>query len=148
MTEILINLLFCSFSGKIYVVGGSDGAQSLRSVEIYDPETRTWMIGPSLNKPRANVGVAVCRNRLMAVGGFSGKKFLDCLEYLDTVGNEWCGYLPVDGSKATNGDPIICSKTNGEKSIANGNVEYHIAKQSSSAMQSNGVTNGNEVESS
>ena len=30
------------------VVGGSDGAQSLVSTEIYNPATETWTLGPAL----------------------------------------------------------------------------------------------------
>lgn len=61
------------FSGKLYVIGGSDGTQSLCSTEIYDPETNTWMPGPPMTTCRANVGVAVVNDKLYAVGGFSGK---------------------------------------------------------------------------
>ena len=53
-------------------MGGSDGAHSLNSTEIYDPTTQNWTPGPSLTTARANVGVAVIGNRLYAVGGFSG----------------------------------------------------------------------------
>lgn len=60
------------FNGKLYVVGGSDGTHSLSSTEIFDSETQTWMVGPSMTTPRANVGVAVVGDRLYAVGGFSG----------------------------------------------------------------------------
>lgn len=59
--------------GKLYVIGGSDGAHSLCTTEIYDPETNTWMPGPSMTTCRANVGVAVVNGRLYAVGGFSGE---------------------------------------------------------------------------
>jgi influenza virus NS1A-binding protein len=38
---------------------------------------------------RANVGVVAYSNRLYAVGGFSGKKFLDTFEYLDAKSEEW-----------------------------------------------------------
>ena len=58
---------------KLYVVGGSDGQQSLSSVEIYDITTNAWSLGPSLSTPRANVAVALVQDKLFAVGGFSGK---------------------------------------------------------------------------
>lgn len=60
------------FIGKLYVVGGSDGTQSLATTEMYDPNERIWIPGPNMITPRANVGVAVIGNRLYAVGGFSG----------------------------------------------------------------------------
>lgn len=53
-------------------MGGSDGTQSLATTEIYDPNEKIWIPGPNMITSRANVGIAVVRNRLYAVGGFSG----------------------------------------------------------------------------
>lgn len=83
------------FLGKLYVVGGSDGQSSLISVEIYDPELCTWSFGPSLNTPRANVGVAVMNGRLFAIGGFTGKAFLESMECLGEDANDWSIFLPT-----------------------------------------------------
>lgn len=81
----------------MYLTGGSDGSQSLKSTEILTPD-RGWVMGPSLSIPRANVGVVTCGNRFFAVGGFSGKKFLDSMEFLSDIHGEWCCYLPVENS--------------------------------------------------
>lgn len=85
------------FTGTVYLTGGSDGSQSLKSTEILTPD-RGWVMGPSLSIPRANVGVVTCVDRLFAVGGFSGKKFLDSMEFLSDIHEEWCCYLPVENS--------------------------------------------------
>ena len=58
---------------KLFAVGGCDGSMSLDSVEVLDPILDEWRLGPSMNIPRSNVGVAVLKNRLYAVGGFSGR---------------------------------------------------------------------------
>lgn len=58
---------------KLYAVGGCDGSASLDTVEVFDPILGEWRVGPSMNMPRSNVGVAVLKNRLYAVGGFSGR---------------------------------------------------------------------------
>lgn len=84
-------------TGTVYLTGGSDGSQSLKSTEILTPD-RGWVMGPSLSIPRANVGVVTCGNRFFAVGGFSGKKFLDSMEFLSDIHEEWCCYLPVENS--------------------------------------------------
>jgi len=68
---------------KLYVVGGSDGTQSLASVEIFDFEKGSWTSGPTLNTPRANVRAVTVGDRVYAVGGFSGKVFLNTIEYLE-----------------------------------------------------------------
>ena len=82
------------------MVGGNDGTSALNSTEIYDRKTGSWVLGPTLSMPRANCGVTVLENKLFAVGGYNGKKFLDTLEYLDVAGSdEWCSYLPVEYDK-------------------------------------------------
>lgn len=50
---------------------------------------------------RANVSVTALDQRLYAVGGFSGKKFLDTFEYLDSKTDEWSGYCPANDNKRT-----------------------------------------------
>ena len=78
-------------------MGGNDGTSALNSTEIFDRKSGSWVLGPMLSVPRANCGVCVLENKLFAVGGFNGKKFLDTLEYLDTEHkDEWCTYLPVE----------------------------------------------------
>lgn len=86
---------------KLYVIGGSDGQSSLCSVEIYDLSTEAWSLGPSLNTPRANVGVAILDERLFAIGGYNGKTFLDTVEYLMEDGHEWTLFMPVSTEPST-----------------------------------------------
>jgi len=101
-----VNLLFLLECGwvvdNLYVVGGSDGQMSLVSVEIFDFVSRSWSSGPSLGTPRANMGLAVTHHRLFAVGGFSGKAFLDTIEFLSDDGDQWCAYQPADVTTADN----------------------------------------------
>ena len=59
--------------GKLIVVGGQDGVQSLNTTELYDPAEDVWTPGPKMLTRRANVNVAVADGKLFAVGGFSGK---------------------------------------------------------------------------
>jgi len=94
---VLLLLNLCAvLVGKLYVVGGSDSQMSLVSVEIFDFVSGSWSSGPSLSTPRANMGVAVIDWRLFAVGGFSGKAFLDNMEFLSDDGEQWCAYWPAD----------------------------------------------------
>lgn len=59
---------------KLYVVGGSDGTQSLCTTEVFDFETNSWSPGPSMTCCRANISVTVIDGKLFAVGGFSGER--------------------------------------------------------------------------
>lgn len=43
---------------------------------------------------RANLSVVTLRSRLFAIGGFSGKKFLSSLEWLDLEDMEWMVQSP------------------------------------------------------
>lgn len=75
---------------------------SLSSVEVFDPETNSWSSGPPLTCSRANVGVAVVGDRLYAVGGFSGKTFLNTIEFLDTLNNEWTSFVTTENNLSEN----------------------------------------------
>lgn len=92
---------------KLYVVGGSDGQTSLVSVEIFDFTTCSWSPGPNLGTPRANMGVAVIHQRLFAVGGFSGKAFLNSVEFLSEDDDQWCAYQPADVTAADRGKLVM-----------------------------------------
>lgn len=44
---------------KIYVMGGFDGTNRLRSVEVYDPETDQWSFLHNMKVSRAGCAAAV-----------------------------------------------------------------------------------------
>ena len=103
-----------AFEGRIWAVGGCESWSPLNSLEIYEPSTDTWSIGPSLNTPRRGCGLAllkgnkhnsmktilkyVCRpqlyismflGRIWAVGGTDGTASMCTTEVLDMVENAW-----------------------------------------------------------
>ena len=59
--------------GKLWVIGGTDGPNSLFSSEFYDHDDRKWHEGPNLTVPRGNVAAVSIGDRLYAVGGFTGE---------------------------------------------------------------------------
>ena len=77
------------------VVGGTDGTQSMCTTEVLDAVENAWHPGPTMTFCRGNVGVALVNDTLWAVGGFSGKTFLNNVEFLDPTKEEWTSYLPV-----------------------------------------------------
>ncbi|PSN40122.1 hypothetical protein C0J52_19381 [Blattella germanica] len=130
----------CSMDGQVFAAGGCDAWNCLSSVEVYDPITdswtyakgmitarrgcglayfneiydpkeKTWTPGPNMTTSRANVGVAVIGSRLYAVGGFSGKTFLNSIEYLDEKTNEWTTFVPKYHSEDGNGDILDLRET-------------------------------------
>ena len=44
---------------KVYILGGFDGSNRLRSVERYDPEMDSWTFISNMNINRAGCGAAV-----------------------------------------------------------------------------------------
>ena len=77
-----------SFQGKIWVAGGCNAWNAIRSVEIYDPVTNTWKEGPSLSTPRRGCGLAVHQGHLIVVGGSDGTHSL-CTTGLATISFFW-----------------------------------------------------------
>ena len=68
--------------GKVLVVGGFSGHSFLSSVEVYNPSTNTWQMGPSLKAPRADMGVAVLEGTVYVAGGNRGTGRLRSVERL------------------------------------------------------------------
>lgn len=81
------------------VVGGTDGTQSMCTTEVLDMVENNWRPGPTMTFCRGNVSVAVVGDKLWAVGGFSGKNFLNNVEFLDPIKDEWTTYLPVNDNE-------------------------------------------------
>lgn len=55
-----------------------------------------------MTTPRSNVSAVVVCDRLYAVGGFSGKTFLNTIEYLDPETNEWTTFVSQQEIDLTN----------------------------------------------
>ena len=94
------------------MVGGTDGTQSMCTTEVLDMVENAWHPGPTMTFCRGNVGVAKVGEKLWAVGGYSGKNFLNSVEFLDPVKDEWTSYLPV--ATPTNGQESELSENNAE----------------------------------
>lgn len=57
-------------SGKIYVLGGFDGALAVvDAVQIFDPATATWSMGPALPKPVHHANATVLADGTIVVAG-------------------------------------------------------------------------------
>jgi hypothetical protein len=55
---------------ETYAIGGRNvGVEDYTSIEVYDPATDTWTLGPDMNVPRAGFGAAVIDGRIYVAGG-------------------------------------------------------------------------------
>lgn len=90
--------------GKLYVVGGRDGALNrLDTLEIYDPAFDTWESSEapagtlaSMPAPLRDVLAAgVINGKLYVVGGNDGSTFLDTVRVYDPAANTWSTEAPM-----------------------------------------------------
>ncbi len=66
--------------GKVYAVGGFNGALRVRTVDEYDPVKDKWSSVASMDARRSTLGVAVLNDKIYAVGGFDGSTGLNSAE--------------------------------------------------------------------
>ena len=70
----------------IVVIGGERQSDSYtNSVIVWDPSTKRWRNGPSLNDKRSDLVAVVCRDKVYAIGGYGddnyhGSTTLDTIE--------------------------------------------------------------------
>ena len=61
-------------NGRIYVVGGFDGEERLKSVECFTPgPVMTWHHVADLLIPRSNFALSVVDGKILVCGGYSGQ---------------------------------------------------------------------------
>ena len=78
-----------AMDSQLYVVGGWDGRQRLRSGEVYSPVTKQWTSLPDMNTPRSNHSMAVVQGMLVVMGGYNGTEPTRRVEALDMISNTW-----------------------------------------------------------
>ena len=66
--------------GKVYAVGGFNGALRVRTVDEFDPTKDKWASVASMDARRSTLGVAVLNDKIYAVGGFDGSTGLNSAE--------------------------------------------------------------------
>lgn len=78
-----------ALKGKLYAVGGYDGAVFLHSVECYDPKAGQWKEVSPMNMKRSRVAVAATHGKLFAIGGYDGQTKLTSVEMYDPEKDRW-----------------------------------------------------------
>jgi len=68
MNNARFNATVVEHLGKIIVCGGNNGVMVMRSVEVFDMSSKTWMDGPPLRRAR-EAPVVVCDGRRLHVHG-------------------------------------------------------------------------------
>ena len=77
-------------NGKIYAIGGTDGATELNRVDVYDPQTNAWTQAAPMPTARRCLAAALAfNNTIYTLGGLSGTASLATVEIYDLAGNTW-----------------------------------------------------------
>ena len=69
---MIFNIIPWHFKGKIYAVGGHDGVERHKSVEVYHIDRNQWYRAPDLIHPRSDLDCVNLNGRIFAIGGFTG----------------------------------------------------------------------------
>lgn len=73
---------------KVVAVGGHDGTERQKTVEIYDPAINQWDFLPDMHSKRSDFAVVTYQGKLIVIGGFTGEvKLKDCFVNLQF---SWC----------------------------------------------------------
>ncbi len=75
--------------GKLYAVGGYNGAADLTTNEEYDPAANVWTTKAAMSTARNQLAMAVVGGKLYAIGGNSGAAYLTTNEEYDPAANAW-----------------------------------------------------------
>ncbi|XP_065339606.1 kelch-like protein 18 [Cloeon dipterum] len=66
--------------GKLYAIGGYNGAERLSTVEVFDPVLKAWNKVAPMHYKRSAVGAAALGDRLYVCGGYDGITSLSTVE--------------------------------------------------------------------
>lgn len=86
-----------SVGGKIYVAGGIGGfLLFLNKLQIYDPTTDKWALGPPMPTAREKLGAAVGEDgKIYVFGGIGRDGYLDNVEAFDPATGQWERRAPM-----------------------------------------------------
>lgn len=71
------------FDHKVYLIGGDNGAASVKTVDIFDPQFGTWAVGPPLLTERAGLSADTLNGKIYVTGGGAGTSALKTIEIYD-----------------------------------------------------------------
>ena len=112
------HLKLAALGGKLYAVGGFDGANwppiTRKTAEVYDPVDNSWNSIASMDVSRAMCGVAALGGKLYAVGGWNndggGSNYLQTAEVYDPSENSWNPIASMDVSRGSLGVAALGGK--------------------------------------
>jgi N-acetylneuraminic acid mutarotase len=81
-------------NGKLYLISGL-GSNSEGKVQIYDPATNQWTLGPQLPWAGGSLSTALIGGKIYAAGGIVGSVTVNNHAVLDPAGGGWVSRAPM-----------------------------------------------------
>lgn len=81
-------------NGKLYLFGGF-GREAGGKVQIYDPTTNLWRLGPAMPFPAGSSASAVIDGKVYLAGGIVGKTTTAVAAVLDVASGQWSMIAPM-----------------------------------------------------
>lgn len=93
--------------GEVWAIAGRWQGEIFDTIEIYNSDSQTWRLGPSLNEARSGFGAVAIGERIVVAGGelFSPEEALPSVEMLDADGDEWVFIDPLP--HGLHGNPLV-----------------------------------------
>ena len=95
MTEARDSHVSVAIGNKIFVLGGYDGRNRLRSCEVFDTETLDWSPIASMRCARDGHAAVVLDGDIIVSGGYDGRNYLSSCERYIVERNTWEPFLPM-----------------------------------------------------
>ncbi|XP_040580894.1 kelch-like protein 23 [Lepeophtheirus salmonis] len=92
--------------GEIYAMGGYNGEEIIKSVEIYNPITREWRQGPSLSKRLSNHCALKVKDSIYVMGGQSRLNSSETERFVaryNVTSGTWSPFTPMNLPRMNHG---------------------------------------------
>ncbi|GMR43353.1 hypothetical protein PMAYCL1PPCAC_13548, partial [Pristionchus mayeri] len=111
---------------KIFAIGGYDGKDRLKSVDVYDAITDKWEKAADMSTERSAVGAGVIDGKIYAAGGYNGQASMNSMEMLnpDVAVPAWTMMAPMHHLR---GAPAACA-FNGKLYVIGGHDGQQVWK--------------------
>ena len=105
-----------TINNLLYAVGGRNHNGILDVMEMYDPRTKTWSIGPPMKETRRNMGVTTLGGKLIVLGGENNNfTILKSVEMYDPKKEIWT--TSSSSSSSSSGSVTISSMNTARQSF-------------------------------
>ncbi|XP_054156356.1 kelch-like protein 10 [Oppia nitens] len=97
-------------NGLVYVIGGTDGINILKSVQCFDTITKRWYDRQDMNEKRCYVSTVVVDGNIYAMGGHNGQHRIKSCEKYDPQTKVWTKIQDMNMSRSDGSATVYMGK--------------------------------------